>query len=280
MIAPPSNRLVLSLFPGVDLLGRAFEAEGYSVVRGPDPIFGGRIEHFSAPAGSFEGIIGGPPCQDFSKARRSAPTGDGDRLIAEFLRVVSEAKPQWFLMENVPSVPTVISDGYFVVRFNLNARECGLSQRRNRCFQFGCRDRASLVIRRQTAARGESRPCCLASEGTRTARRGWSDFCIDQGLPADFDLPSFTLSAKYRAVGNGVPIPMARVVAAAIAARTVTPGVRLCVCECGRTVNGNQRAATPACRKRMERRRRDSSIVTGPRPVTRAGSQIGVFGSK
>jgi hypothetical protein len=33
--------LLLSLFPGIDLLGRGFELEGFNVVRGPDPIFGG-----------------------------------------------------------------------------------------------------------------------------------------------------------------------------------------------------------------------------------------------
>lgn len=37
-----------------------------------------------------------------------------------------------------------------------------------------------------------------------------------QGLPADFDLPPFTTSAKVKAVGNGVPLPMGRAVAAAV----------------------------------------------------------------
>jgi len=30
------NRLVLSIFPGIDILGKGFEEEGYCVVRGPD----------------------------------------------------------------------------------------------------------------------------------------------------------------------------------------------------------------------------------------------------
>ena len=33
--------LVLSLFPGIDLLGRGFEAEGFCVVRGPDLLHAG-----------------------------------------------------------------------------------------------------------------------------------------------------------------------------------------------------------------------------------------------
>jgi DNA (cytosine-5)-methyltransferase 1 len=55
--------LVLSLFPGLDGLGLAFELEGFTVVRGPDVLWGGDIRRFSPPAGRFEGIIGGPPCQ-------------------------------------------------------------------------------------------------------------------------------------------------------------------------------------------------------------------------
>lgn len=34
--------LVLSLFPGLDLLGHAFTEEGFTVVRGPDPIYNSR----------------------------------------------------------------------------------------------------------------------------------------------------------------------------------------------------------------------------------------------
>lgn len=40
------QQLVLSLFPGIDLLGRGFEAEGFYVVRGPDLIYGGDIRAF------------------------------------------------------------------------------------------------------------------------------------------------------------------------------------------------------------------------------------------
>ena len=41
--------LVLSLFPGIDLLGRGFESEGFCVVRGPDTLWDSMIEEFSAP---------------------------------------------------------------------------------------------------------------------------------------------------------------------------------------------------------------------------------------
>lgn len=74
-VAPAQSQLVLSLFPGIDLLGKGFEAEGFCVIRGPDLLFGGDVREFHVPANRFDAIIGCPPCPDFSKARRSAATG-------------------------------------------------------------------------------------------------------------------------------------------------------------------------------------------------------------
>ena len=34
------EKFVLSLFPGIDVLGLGFEQEGFIVVRGPDPLWG------------------------------------------------------------------------------------------------------------------------------------------------------------------------------------------------------------------------------------------------
>ena len=261
-------KLILSIFPGIDLLGRGFEAEGFCVVRGPDKILGQDIHHFHVPPRKFAGIIGGSPCQDFSAARRSAPTGYGVEMLQEFLRVVGEAQPDWFLLENVARVPDVKIAGYFVQRFDLNANECGSRQSRLRHFQFG--SRSGLVVTPQrTSRRVQSQKICLATEGKRKDRRSWADFCELQGLPRDFQLSEFTLAAKYRAVGNGVPIQMARVVAQAIrAARPVSHTERLCVCGCGRLVSGKKKAALPACRKRIERAKRDARQVVTARTLT------------
>jgi DNA (cytosine-5)-methyltransferase 1 len=287
--------LVLSIFPGIDLLGKAFEREAYCVVRGPDLLWGGKIESFFPVNRTFEGVIGGSPCQDFSKARRAEKTGEGERLLGEFVKVVERAAPEWFLLENVVGVPDVSPEGYRVQRLNLNALECGSPQRRLRCFQFGARDGTSLVIRglsrpakrrvtdlvdsppaasqRDSPAAQSCGPdtparCCMASEGTRKDRRDWSEFCVLQGLPPDFDLPGMSRSAKYRAVGNGVPLPMGRVIAHAVRTRFFRGALPVCICDCGRPVAGNGLHATAACRKRMERRRRDAAIVTGPGPDT------------
>lgn len=91
--------LVLSLFPGADLLGRAFEAAGWCVVRGPDILWGGDISSFHAMPGVFSGVIGGPPCQVHSRAAQVG-TSATDR-IPDFRRVVAEAQPDWAVMENV-----------------------------------------------------------------------------------------------------------------------------------------------------------------------------------
>lgn len=61
------SELVLSVYPGVGLLDRGFEEEGYCVVRGPDILWGGDNRRFHPPPGRFDGVIGGPPCQAFSK---------------------------------------------------------------------------------------------------------------------------------------------------------------------------------------------------------------------
>lgn len=94
------GQLILELFPGAGLFGKAFEALGATVVRGPDILWGGDVHDFHVPAGRFDGIIGGPPCQIFSTA---AITGtEAVNLIPEFVRLIEEAKPKWAVMENVP----------------------------------------------------------------------------------------------------------------------------------------------------------------------------------
>jgi DNA (cytosine-5)-methyltransferase 1 len=268
--------LLLSLFPGIDLLGRGFEQEGFCIVRGPDLIYGGDIKTFHPPGGRFEGIIAGSPCQDFSIARHCVPpTGEGKKMLEEFGRVVLEASPAWFLLENVPAVPDVEIEGFTVQRFDLNANECGLPQDRLRHFQFGSKDR--LIIRPE---RGKPIPssqrACVATEGVREGRRTWADFCELQGLPRDFSLPGLTLSARYRAVGNGVPVPVARTIARAIlSARPLAAHEKLCACGCGRVCTGKQLCATPACRKRLERLRRGArETVTARCSAAVAGSHI------
>lgn len=260
--------LVLSVFPGIDLFGMAFESEGFCVVRGPDLLWGGDVRRFHPPASHFSGVIGGPPCQQFSSLRRGVPTGEGDELVAEFARVVTEANPRWFLMENVPRVPCVLVEGYDVQRIDLRGAEVGLRQRRLRHFQFGRLSGPTMVVTRSASAR-EDQPAAVASEGRRAGRRGWEDFCKLQGLAHGLELPGLTREARYRAVGNGVPLPMGRLLARSILEWLEGGQLgRACLCGCGRPVTGRRTLAGPACRKRAERQRRGTGVTA--RSVTAA----------
>ena len=139
------TQLVLSLFPGLGLLDRAFEEEGFVVVRGPDALWGGDVKRFFPPPGKFDGVIGGPPCQAFSRLRHLVKSLYGEHrikpnLIPEYDRVVAAARPDWFVMENVPDAPEPTVPGYVVRSAMLNNRWLGAEQNRLRRFSFGTRD--------------------------------------------------------------------------------------------------------------------------------------------
>ena len=250
--------LVLSLFPGIGLLDRGFERAGFCVVRGPDLIWGGDIRNFEPPAAHFDGIIGGSPCQDFSRARRDAPTGYGVAMLSQFERCVLRARPAWWLLENVDLVPDLRIAGYSWQRLDVWAHEFGISQRRLRHIQFGSCDGTSLVLPR--GGSGGSTPTITASDDQTPLRH----FLTAQGLPPDFDIPPFTRAALRRAVGNGVPLAMAQALGQAVRDRQPSKSVRLCGCGCGRPVAGQATYARGACRMRMHRRRVTKPGVTAP----------------
>ncbi len=253
--------LVLSLFPGAGLLDLGFQKAGWCVVRGPDILLGHDIRLFTVagldaqPGKSrFDGIIAGPPCQDFSRARRRPPSGHGDAMLRELCRLITEVRPEWWLVENVPGVPTIQMPGYVTQRFNMFASEFGLDHRRNRSFQFGSNG-DKLVIPRGRQSHLHLKPTPLASDYSRSRNRNFAETCERMGLARGFTLPGLSRAAQFRAVSNGVPIPMGHAVAVAIRDRRVTPtrSQRLCPCDCGRPVTGKQKSATVACRKRLQR---------------------------
>jgi site-specific DNA-cytosine methylase len=135
------TQLVLSLFPGADVLGLGFELEGFCIVQGPDVIFGRDVRSFHPPAGRFNGVIGGPPCQSFSSlanlVRAKGLEPRFGNLIPDFSRVIEEARVAWFLMENVPKAPDPKPQGYEVTSFLLDNCWLGEAQMRKRRFWFG-----------------------------------------------------------------------------------------------------------------------------------------------
>lgn len=229
--------LVLSLFPGIGMLDQAFEEEGFCVVRGPDLFWGGDIHDFHPPEGKFDGVIGGPPCQAFSRLRRVFDLPDAPNLIPEFERCVAEARPDWFLMEMVPEGPLPEIDGYEVFDRCIKDVWVGGDTMRMRRFSFGTTDGRRFEVEQLALHNPEPYPAVTASgstwvpvanggSGKPKTTRGriygaktkafFDEAKVAQGLPEDFDLPGMTVRGKIRAIGNGVPIPMGRAIAKAV----------------------------------------------------------------
>ena len=239
------THLVLSLFPGLGLLDIAFEEQGFCVVRGPDLLWGGDIHTFHPPAGRFDGVIGGPPCQHWSTMRGIIQKRGHTlkpNLIPQFERCVAEAQPTWFVMENVPNAPPPHADGYTVGTYLLDNRWLGEEQSRRRAFSIGHRSAPIHLWRYLELAPLEAAawsPAVMASGtlGPNTRRKGknnlhtvvgpsWTTVKSAlrlQGLPEDF-LDRFaketplTARGAQRMIGNGVPLPMGRAIATAVAA--------------------------------------------------------------
>lgn len=91
-------------------------------------------------------IVGGPPCQDFSIAGNRS-MGKRANLTIRFAEIVSEVRPEWFVMENVyniermPVLPKAVDivkqAGYGITTRVLNASLCGVPQARHRFFMIG-----------------------------------------------------------------------------------------------------------------------------------------------
>lgn len=234
--------LVLSLFPGIGLLDMAFEAEGFCVVRGPDLLFGGDIRRFHPPAGVFDGVIGGPPCQAFSRLVhmiRAQGFRVAENLIPEFERVVDAARPDWFVMENVPDAPAPKqATGSALVR----DADCGGLTSRMRRFHWAGLELDLPDVTRTPAAflavtcDAREQPVRIGGSG-RPKRRNQSggtaphegpkcsarEMLRRQGFPPELlDHAPFTESGKRIVIGNGVPLPMGRAVARAVKQATAT----------------------------------------------------------
>lgn len=57
--------------------------------------------------GSVNVVVGGPPCQGFSVAGKRDPNDPRNKLFREFVRVVDQVRPDYFVMENVPGILTM-----------------------------------------------------------------------------------------------------------------------------------------------------------------------------
>lgn len=100
--------------------------------------------------GGLAGLIGGSPCQGFSRAGKREKSDSRNLLFVHFFRMVSEAYPQFFLAENVQGIldsqnEEVVSTALSLVpkeyevldAFELNAADFGAATSRKRVFFFG-----------------------------------------------------------------------------------------------------------------------------------------------
>ncbi len=179
------------------------------------------------------GIIGGPPCQSWSLA--GAMRGINDprgKLFYEYLRILQDKKPLFFLAENVAGLVSsankkefdnIISKfeelGYSVSWRLLNAKEFGVPQERKRVIIIGYRkdlgkefnfDRLekqqSITLKKALAGLPESVPAADKNKPNKELKfpnheymnGGFSTIYMSRNRKRNWDECSFTIQAGGR----------------------------------------------------------------------------------
>jgi DNA (cytosine-5)-methyltransferase 1 len=214
---PNPNRLTaLSLYTGAGGLDLGLESAGFdcraAVEMDPDcvatlranrpwPVLDRSIHQVQSgellrvaglEPGEADILIGGPPCQPFSKAGYWA-SGDARRLddpradtVAAFLRVLRDTRPRAFLMENVAglaykgkdeglrliqstleSINRACGTAYRTTLLVLKSADFGIPQARERAFLIGARDGTPFGT--MTPTHGPTAPDGPALKPYRTA---------------------------------------------------------------------------------------------------------------
>lgn len=72
----------------------------------------GDVKEYHNFYGGIDLLIGGSPCQDLSIAKKNRKGLDGERsgLFWEYVRILNEVKPKYFILENVNSMPKDAKD--------------------------------------------------------------------------------------------------------------------------------------------------------------------------
>lgn len=228
----------ISIYTGVGGLDFGFEAAGFETAVALDldpvacrtlrlnrnwPVIEGDISQVSSErilstAGLVEGeadvLIGGPPCQPFSKSGYWA-TGDAKRLddpragtLGQYLRILRDTLPKTFLIENVlglaysgksegletiregiAAVNAYTGANYRISVRALNAADYGVPQLRERVFIVGSRDGATFEFPKPTHAPSQ----ISSSLGLEARRTVWD---------ALGDLPEHTADAALKMTGK------------------------------------------------------------------------------
>jgi len=160
---------IISLFAGAGGLDLGFKKAGFNIIWANefDPSIWETYEKnhklildkrdirevptFEIP--DCDGIIGGPPCQSWSEAGALKGINDSrGKLFYEFIRIINDKKPKFFIAENVSGmlsnihkaaveniIQQFINAGYDIYYRLLNAADYGVPQDRKRVFYIGFR---------------------------------------------------------------------------------------------------------------------------------------------
>ena len=142
---------VVDLFSGCGGMSLGFQNAGCKIVAAYDywqPAIDIYQRNFQHPIYKKDlSIIGGPPCQDFSIAGKREFRGKRANLTLKYGEIVSDVRPQWFVMENVynieksPIFEEVLTifklAGYGITKHVWDASYMGVPQMRRRCFVIG-----------------------------------------------------------------------------------------------------------------------------------------------
>jgi len=163
-------------------------------------------------------IVAGTPCQDFSVAGlRAGLDGARGYLTLEFVRLLGQLRPRWFVLENVPGLLSmdegrafgfilgeVAELGYGFAYRVLDAQYAGVPQRRERVFVVGhlgdWRPPAAVLFERESLRRD---PPPSREAGERVARPIASCLEGSSGYRNDADTAD-NLIAAYQCQGSNV----------------------------------------------------------------------------
>lgn len=240
----------ISLFSGVGGLDFGFEAAGYRTTVAVEmdakacstirlnrdwPVLEGDINDISSDdilqtaqlgVGDADVLIGGPPCQPFSKSGYWVH-GDTRRLddpradtLTAYLRVLRDTQPKAFLIENVSGLVykkkdeglQYILDGiseinretgsnYSIQWKVLNSAEYGVPQIRERVFLIGSREGHKFRFPQQTHRTPKSKTASL-TEDLQPCRTAW-DAIGD--LPEPTTLDSLMVGGKWGDLLPSIP---------------------------------------------------------------------------
>lgn len=165
-------------------------------------------EAFPEVKPKYFGIIGGPPCQDFSiNGSLKGFIGERGKLTIIFFDKILELKPTFFVMENViglvnrketkeylDNLLEKVQEQYFIDYEKLNSLEFGVPQHRERVFFIG--------IKKSSTNKKTAKKC---------TSKGWFPFPVNnkyQGAATKYDWGKQTKFGEHLIKPKDVPIEL------------------------------------------------------------------------